>query len=225
VRQTLCDTYGKRIEQRSGESEGCGHVTHINAGYGIVPHFDGKGNKNDYKGYGLFAHPKGGSEYAEQQNNQRNNEIVHSQTPDKPVALELAGSFQEGQNSNINGFAVVHNPECSAYHQDKNDDIGLIHKSVEEGREYLPRLRVVSGIAERVGCYNLPWRAIYFNCSAFVATTRNYPGKESGKENKIKDDYECMRKLPGFAHNTCFEGKNKQLRRNACSRHTNAQCK
>ena len=100
--------------------------------------------------------------------------------------FQFFGEFKERINPNVDGPAVVHNPEGPANKQDKSYDVGLIDKTIKKGRKDFPCLGLVFDITEGFAFYDFAFGFANQYSMPFKLPTRKYPGKHSRKYNDGK---------------------------------------
>ena len=134
---------------------------------------------------------KDGAKKAEHQHYKGDDDIVDPKFVDEFVSAEALDAAEEGHHADVDGVAVVENPEGAADDEDEGYDVGLVDEAVEEGAEYLPRLRCGVDAVERVVEYH--FTAV--DHLACVFACRYDPGKDCSQHDESEDDNEGMGNL------------------------------
>ena len=130
-RNSLSDAYGKRIQYRAGESDVCCDIDHTDADDGVVAHRYSQRYDDDDKCNTLLAHAEYRAEQAEEQHYQDYDNIIYAHKPYETIIFQAFRKLQKREDSHIDGVALIHNPEGSAYYQYENYYSALFFKSFE----------------------------------------------------------------------------------------------
>ena len=94
---------------------GC-HIADAEPYDGVVAHGDCQWDKDDGEGYGLLAHAEDGTEDTEHEHDEGDDDVVGAEALYESVLVEALYPSQEGHDADVDGVAVVQNPEGTTYH-------------------------------------------------------------------------------------------------------------
>ena len=124
------DAYGERIQEGAGKAHVGGHIHHQHAHESVIAHGHDQRDDDAHERNRFLAHPENGPREGKK----------HRQR-DKHENVPLADSGDEPLDARLHRPGRVQQPEGSAHDQDEDDDAGLLHEPVIDGRQHLPRLR------------------------------------------------------------------------------------
>ena len=199
-RNTLGYANGEGVQHGTGKAHMGRHIAHADAYNWVISHGDGKRDEDDDKGNGLFAHAENGTEKTEHDHDKGNDDILHPYPFKQTVPVQFQHTSQKSHHPHLNGTAVVEDVERTTDHEDKDDDVRFVNKTIEECGEDLPGLGLPFHIMEWVVLHHLPYRGAAIGILhryrlAHILACRHKPSADSCQQDERKDDGKCMRNL------------------------------